>query len=271
MLPSFSFQRRVRCHRRQMLQSLMGGFGCAMLGVAGHADEWPSRWQLGAIRFHADFPLNSDARYVREMLDLHRSLPQILSLEPSDDVIYAFLFSNRRTYQNYLRQYFPGVPYRRAMFIKQQDIGMVFAYDSDELVVDLRHESTHAVLHTLLPMVPLWLDEGLAEYFELANEDRFLGNPYLKQIQRNVRWHRPASLIKLESTETLEQMTRDAYRDAWSWVHFLLHGPAPIRREFLDYLADINRHAPPGQLSRRLQRDVPDLSRSYAQHFLQLL
>ena len=103
---------------------------------------------------------------------------------------------------------------------------MVFAYYSDDFVVDLRHETTHAVLHTLLPMVPLWLDEGLAEYFEVPAADRCQGNPHLKQVQRNVRWRRPASLVKLEATETLDQMDRDAYRDAWSWVHYLLHGPA---------------------------------------------
>ncbi|GIT30210.1 MAG: hypothetical protein Ct9H300mP1_22560 [Planctomycetaceae bacterium] len=33
---------------------------------------------------------------------------------------------------------------------------------------DLRHEFTHGVLHSSLKRVPLWLDEGLAEYFEVV-------------------------------------------------------------------------------------------------------
>jgi hypothetical protein len=222
------------------------------------------------MRFHADFPLLPDSPLVQDALDLRQTIPQTLTLNPHDEPIYLYLFSDEPTYQGYLKQYFPGVPYRRALYIKQQGAGMVFAYSNREIAVDVRHETTHAVLHTLLPMVPLWLDEGLAEYFEVPAAERFQGNPHLKSVQRHVRWLRPVSLDKLESTERLDQMSRPKYREAWSWVHYLLHGPAHATEEFRRYLVDIHRHVPPGQLSRRLQQWIPDLNRSYAEHFLRL-
>ena len=37
----------------------------------------------------------------------------------------------------------------------------------DRLEEDLRHEATHALLHVAVGDLPLWLDEGLAEYFEV--------------------------------------------------------------------------------------------------------
>jgi hypothetical protein len=256
--------------RRQALRWLAAGGSWAALPSCGSAAEWPTQWQAGSLRFHADFPLVADAAVVRDALELRQSVPATLGLPPSDETIYLYLFSRQPTYRGYVQQYFPGVPYRRALFIKQQEHGMVFAYVSDDFGEDVRHETAHAVLHTLLPMVPLWLDEGLAEYFEVPAARRFDGHAHLTQIRGNLRWHRPAPLAKLEAIGDLRQMQQAQYRDAWSWVHYLLHGPQAAQQEFRQYLSDVHQHTPPGQLSRRLQRQIPDLSRSYADHFARI-
>ena len=46
---------------------------------------------------------------------------------------------------------------------------MVYTYWGNRIQQDLRHELTHAILHSVLKDVPLWLDEGLAEYFEVPH------------------------------------------------------------------------------------------------------
>jgi hypothetical protein len=253
--------------RRQALRWLAACGSWAALASRGSAAEWPTQWQAGSLRFHADFPLAADAAVVRDAMELRQSVPATLRLAPSDETVYLYLFSQQPTYRSYVHQYFPGVPDRRALYIKQQEHGMVFAYVSDDFGEDVRHETAHAVLHTLLPMVPLWLDEGLAEYFELPAAQRFSGHSHLRQIRRNLRWQRPASLAKLEAIGDLRQMQPAQYRDAWSWVHYLLHGPPAAQQEFHQYLSDLHQHTPPGQLGRRLQRHISDLSRSYADHF----
>lgn len=130
---------------------------------------------------------------------------------------------------------------------------MVFAYVSDDFQVDLRHEMTHAILHSYLPMVPLWLDEGLAEYFEVSESERYAGNPHLRSASRAVRWGQFSSLTNLEQQTEFSAMKADDYRDAWAWVHWLLHGPTDVQEEFLSYLADIQAHRVPGTLSTRLR------------------
>ena len=57
------------------------------------------------------------------------------------------------------------------------------------------------------------------------------------------------------------------YRRAWAWVHFMLHGPPEAREELINFLKDIAAHSPPGQLSERLSRRIPDLERSFVTHF----
>ena len=109
--------------------------------------------------------LDASACLSDEMVQLERDLCQVLRIHPEQEPIHLFLFSREAVYRQYVGQYFPQVPYRRALYIKERGPGMIFAYSSKELDVDLRHESAHAVLHAALAVVPLWLDEGLAEDF----------------------------------------------------------------------------------------------------------
>ena len=60
----------------------------------------------------------------------------------------------------------PSCPPRRAFFLAQGSQRVVYTYSSPRLEEDLRHEATHALLRGAFGDLPLWLDEGLAEYFE---------------------------------------------------------------------------------------------------------
>jgi hypothetical protein len=62
-------------------------------------------------------------------------------------------------------------------------------------------------------------------------------------------------------------MGRDEYRDAWAWVHFLVHGPPEANAEFLRYLTDLEGGLEAGRLSERLRRRLPDLNRRMTEHF----
>jgi hypothetical protein len=256
-----------RPNRRQVLGHLASGLLGLVTGKRLAATEWPAEWRQGSLVFHADFPLSRHAPILDELPTMQQSVPAALLLPAASEPIHIYLFREKRTYQRYLRQYFPGVPARRAMFIKQRGAAMVFAYYSNDFAVDLRHEATHAILHSGLPFVPLWVDEGLAEYFEVATAARYQGHPHLPQVRRQLAWRRFRDLPSLEQVTELSEMTNDDYRDAWAWVHFLLHGPAFARREFTRYFADIQAHTAPGALSERLRTDTRQLRPLFVQHF----
>jgi hypothetical protein len=200
---------------------------------------------------------------------LQLDIPQQLGLRDVHEPIHVFLFSKKATYERYMQQYFPTVPRRQALFVKQRGPGMVFAYHGQNIATDLRHEMTHAVLHGTLPMVPLWLDEGLAEYFETPVADRAHGHPHLKSVVARAQWRRVANLSSLEELDDISGMRAAHYRDAWAWVHFMLHGPAPGRAILEGFLKDIEAHVPPGKLSHRLRSGMPRLNEHYLRHFRQ--
>jgi hypothetical protein len=118
-------------------------------------------------------------------------------------------------------------------------------------------------------MVPLWLDEGLAEYFEMPAGQRAFDHPHLKKLRWNLRFGMVPSMQSLESLQDLAQMGGPEYRFSWAWVHFMLHGPLPVHRALVHFLADIRKGNPPGKLSERLDRNVPDLEWQMIRHFKQ--
>lgn len=229
--------------------------------------QWPDEYRIGRFLYHADFPLADDRLLLQSIPRLQQQLVEVLQLQDSQEPIYVFLFARKSTYDAYLQQYFPQAPSRKALFIKGRGPGMVFAHRGEDFEVDVRHECTHAVLNATLPMVPLWLDEGLAEYFEIDEQQRRLGSPHLRSVKWSARLGQAPRLEELEQIGQLSQMGRSEYRQAWAWVHFMLHGPPEARETLCRYLADIQALTPPGQLSRRLHQRLPDLEREFLEHF----
>ncbi len=231
------------------------------------AAGWPDQRRVGPLLCHADFSLAPYDALLHELAGLQRELSHILALPPSQEPILLFFFDQRETYRQYLQHYFPGAPDRPALFIKGSGPGMVFAYRGSDFAIDVRHETTHAILHAALPMVPLWLDEGLAEYFEVPPEQRAYDHPHLTSARWQIRLGRRPSMEALEQLGQVADMGRAEYRDAWCWVHFLLHSSADTHDELRRYLADIRMHRPPGQLSHRLRGRVNDVDDQLVDHF----
>ena len=244
-------------------------FCLGLLLTAGPLDgaQWPDEYRAGQFVCHADFPLAPIHSLIDSMPALQDDLVRLLGIGLSSQPIHVFLFEQKSTYQAYVKYHFPSAPTRKALFIKERGLCMVFAYRGDDFEVDLRHESTHALLNAALPMVPLWLDEGLAEYFEVAAAERERSNPHMSMVKWGARFGQVPDLDHLEELRRLNQMDRSEYRHAWAWVHFLLHGPPEARKELQSYLADIQALAPPGQLSHRLRRRLPNLESQFGEHF----
>ena len=257
-------------NRRQFLGAMAIG---GVVGTA-HADtdktSWPDERSSGPFRYHADYSLQKDSKLLTHIAGLNQELPSELGFKPSINEIHVYLFSRQSTYERYLARYFDDVPQRRALFIKQGGPGMVFAYRSREFATDVRHETTHAVLHNSLPTVPLWLDEGLAEYYEVARDDRPLRNPHLRKVIREAKSHRLPSLDKLEAITNLDGMTTTEYREAFAWMHFCLRGPETARKILQSHLQEIAQGRAAGRFANRIRKSMPDVEYQFFAHYQRL-
>ena len=137
------------------------------------------------------------------------------------------------------------------------------------LDVDVRHETTHALLHTALPYVPIWIDEGIAEYFEVPDALRTRGNPHRKELQNAIRYLKwKPNIEQLESKRKLMDMNGKDNRDAWGIVHFLLNGPPEAKEALRIYFEEIQSGAAPTPLSELLRQRIPSLDQAISDHLL---
>ena len=130
----------------------------------------PTRHQVrtGGFILFSNFPLKDDPPAVPCLQALERDLAQHLEFRPRDDEdpVEIYVLDDRNSFIHFLKFYYPELPPRRAFFLAQGNQRVVYTYASPRLEEDLRHEATHALLRGAYGDLPLWLDEGLAEYFE---------------------------------------------------------------------------------------------------------
>ena len=260
--------------------------GCESLLKKAPADQPPAATiappplpgRAGAHRvsqfvFYSDQPLKQNAPLFEELSRLRDQVFRDLRLPPSNTVVQVYLFDDQDRYERYMRFRYPELPKRRAFFVAHPGTPggprelLVFTYWGDHLRQDLRHELTHALLNSVLTEVPLWLDEGLAEYYELPPEKNGV-NP--SHVDALVRAGAFPDLATLERLDEVEQMGRAQYQEAWAWVHLMMHGPPEGRAVLLGYLQQLRVPGPPGPLLPRLREVYPAPSEALARHVARL-
>jgi hypothetical protein len=216
---------------------------------------------------HSDFHLARRHRLVEELVARRSDVVERLRLPVSDEPIHVYLFDSADEFRRFMEREHPGFPQRRAFFIERDTQLDVYAYWGDRVAEDLRHEVTHGYLHTMVPRLPLWLDEGLAEYFEVPRGDLGLNRPHLEMLVQGLQQRQWApDLPRLERIVVPGDMTQQDYAEAWAWIHFLLD-TAPERRELLrNHLARIRMTGTAPLLSQVLASVEPDASDQLVAH-----
>ena len=223
--------------------------------------------------FITDFDIDRKLPLFRELEHLRDQVCKELKVSPSDKVIKVYLFRNKTNYEQYMSKRYSYLPNRRAYFItgvakRPNDLEelMVFTYWSGQIQQDLRHEITHALLRSDLKDVPLWLDEGLAEYYEVPHDWDGINYQHLDKIVFGTDNAFRPNLAKLEQLRKVDDMNSPEYREAWAWTHWMLHGDARARQVLITYLHELKRNPNPGLLGPRLRAAVPNPEQAMLHH-----
>ncbi|MCL2305337.1 MAG: DUF1570 domain-containing protein [Planctomycetaceae bacterium] len=220
----------------------------------------PHSQVCGVVVCQSDIPLSGMQTILAEISQLQTDLKKYLAIPKANEKIELCLFSNEKTYLKFLEQEFPGAPTdRRALYVKKEGgPGIVLLQKTDDFEIDLRHEMTHAIIHASIHAVPIWLDEGLAKYFELKPEDRAFRNPYLSKIRFAAKFGAVPSLDRLENLEHIGEMDVREYRESWAWVHYLIHGSPQTHQLLASYLQMLAQR--PNASSDKTAKSFPKLS-----------
>jgi len=221
--------------------------------------------------FHSDFDLELDDPLVRALTAERDDIAKTLSLPTSDEQVHVYLFGDAESYREYLERYFPAVPTRRAFFVETDTRLEVYAHWSDRVAEDLRHEVAHGYLHAMVPALPLWLDEGLAEYFEVPKGHGGLNRPHVELLAdmiEHTNW-RP-NMARLERLKAAGEMEQADYAESWAWVYFFLQSDSERRELLTTYLADLRAKGRVEPLTVRLASRHLDPERTLAEYLATL-
>lgn len=260
--------RQLRAHAL-LLIAVLASSGTALGSPADYV-KWTDARQVGPFEIQATFKLAKHEKLFNELPDLQREITRTLGVRPATSPIYIFLFSNEDQYRAYVQKRFPQIPYRTALFVLDGKQPSVYTFEKADMDVDLRHECTHALLHGSLPDVPLWLDEGLAKYFEVPASQRAFDHPYFDDTKW--KWSLRLGMVRpiesLEERQSLSELDASDYRNAWSWVHFMMHGPEAAHAVMVNNIALYQSGAaPPSKFSVQMAEAVPNPNDKLVQHF----
>ena len=186
--------------------------------------------------------------------------------------VHVIIFSSREAYLRHLERTLPKAPRRTSLFVVRGGRPTILAFDGDSLQKDLLHEAVHALNFSTFgtAQFPLWLDEGMAEWFEADESEQ---NKIHGDLIRGIMGEQRTALavpLKLTSIERIKTTTRAnalSYAVSWAWCRFLGDRSTACHRIWVQYVSDMRSGIAAGKLSHRLALAVPN----YEELFLKRL
>ena len=226
---------------------------------AARAFDMPSERTRWLTLRTAHFVVVSDARESRVhevTLQLERMVaalgkvaPQFVRSSLPTDV---FAFASESSFEDYCTAVF-GRPCNgvAGLFVpgKHANYLLISASHFDEAREIAGHELTHSFVRNIAPEIPLWLNEGLAEFygsFTVTGKDVRIGVPevnHLETLQRQ-GWLPIARVLAVgyDSPEYTQESKRPVfYAESWLLTHYLLAAAPEGRRRLGDYLTRVER------------------------------
>ncbi|MFN7448223.1 MAG: DUF1570 domain-containing protein [Pirellula sp.] len=214
--------------------------------------SWPASWSAGWLQVHTTTTDQQLATWTHRLTTLPIEIEQALAIKLENANIRLVVLANETEFDHYLKKNFPGLPKRRALFVQNRGPGLVFTYMHSDWLTDARHECTHALLHASGIKLPLWLDEGLAEYFEVESTEKGSHPTHRHAVESQLRYGQVVQIEDFEQNQNATTLSPKEYRDAWSIVAFLLNHNEESKNALRAYIEDLRTGAAAGLLSRRL-------------------
>lgn len=142
----------------------------------------------------------------------------------------------------------------------------------------LKHEGFHQFVHAVIGGdIPVWVNEGLAEYFGAG---MFTGDRYITGVVPPGRLRALKMLIAEKQTRPLRDMMLTSldewnsnlsavnYLQAWSMVHFLAHANPRYEQAFNQFILDVSKGMPWESAWRnRFGADVASFERRWREYW----
>jgi hypothetical protein len=194
--------------------------------------------------------------------------------------LVAIMFRTEEEFQKYdpvpdsIAAYYNTVTNQIVMYEQSDLVNVAPELAIKQSIGVIAHEGIHQILHNIgvqqrLSRWPIWLAEGLAEYFaptEVGRRMRWkgVGRPHdlrMFELNRVMQQGEDAQGEIVEQVVAAERLSSSGYAAAWSLVHYLA---SRQRDKFHAYLRDVAQLGPLEPRGRGGDRELENL---FARHF----
>jgi tetratricopeptide (TPR) repeat protein len=234
------------------LLAALGGGGAARLAAADLPRDRNGWIEVKTANFQlwSDAPERRARAVATELEQLRAALarlsPSLVVASPCPTYIYVF--KDRFAFGPYSLVY-AGKREEIAGYFAPRPWGNYVALDGDlrtDALHSVRHEYVHFLLHNNYARLPLWLDEGLAEFYgtlQMVDGEARLGQP----IREHIEGLREIAPIPLRQLFAVDRSSKDYhegvrqgvfYAESWALTHYLMVGN-PARRPQLTQMVKL--------------------------------
>lgn len=249
----------------------------ALLTPPAAALPRPSETWIQLRTPHFTFFSNASERVARKVaLDLEQLRSALSQLNPGLELAspiptWIYVFKDTSSFASY-RLFYQGRPQSGEGYFVSHAYGNYAAINADprgDATSLIYHEYLHDVLANNYLDLPLWFNEGLAEYystFDVAGNEAKIGMP----IWTHVLWLNKNAMIPISQLVEMGRSSRDYnegnrrgifYAESWALVHYLLTGSPERRQQAAQYLRDLANGTRSSEAFQRAFGDIAILER----------
>jgi len=222
--------------------------------VAGPPWRSPNRFESKHYVVASDMDRDTCVQLSKVLEETYAFLQRAVGPLPERDALLrAFVFSGRQAYLDYCEDLGVGEMMKTTQGLFVPALAQLLfwnAQDRTDFLETARHEAFHQYVHELVPEMPVWLNEGLAQYFQTLRKEKgqFVAGAVrpqavtvMKKLEKGASVPTLAQIFAVKH-ETFYRPDSEAwYAMSWAVVHALAHGEAGDRALFDGLIARTGR------------------------------
>lgn len=263
-------------------------FPLAFCTVVASAGNKPENWLQVSSQHFTVFSDASEkqARHIADQFErmrllFHTAFPK-MKVDPAVPIVVIAVKDNKDFRalepEAYLAK---GQLQLAGLFLRAPDKNYVLLRldaNGDHPYATVYHEYTHLMFSSADEWLPLWLNEGMAEFYEntdIREKDTVLGEP----SRENILWLRQNRLLPLTTLLTVdhdspyyhqEQKGSIFYAEAWALTHYLqVKDMENNTSRIADYALLVSNHVDPVSAATRAFGDLQQLQSSLQDYITQ--
>ena len=259
-----------------LVAGVAAGSGPGRAGQRGLPESFrqvPSQYYLVATDL-PDEELGPILLRLGRMVEEYRRRTMVLSSRADDRRLPFLLFSKQKDYEQA-----GGAADSAGIFDGERLLAFVGKRADARSWHVIQHEAFHQYLAIRLDgQIPIWLNEGMAEYF---GESAFTGDGFisgmippwrLQRVQESIRQHKFPPMREFLATsheQWNKKLSLDNYDQAWSVVQYLAHGENGRNQDALvRYMQLCSRGLDPVETFGKCFGDVGGVEQSWQVYWL---